>query len=130
MPRSDRLWADSDNNVDPADRGAQGRRRQFGDSQILARDVLQLTGCFAEEVMVISRVGVEIRTARFDDDLMQQAAIGELMQAVVDRCERYRDPGRHRLAMQLLGGDVTFPAFEQEPCQSQALARWPEIYRP
>src|SRR5712672_415465 len=32
--------------------------------------------------------------------------------------------------MQLLGGDVTLPIFEQEPRQSQTLACWPEIHRP
>jgi hypothetical protein len=127
--RSTDLWTDSDNDVDAADLGAGRRQRKHSDRQVVTRDVLQFAGGLAEEMVVIGRIGIEIRAARLDDDLVQEPGIGELMQGVVDRRERYRDPRRHRFAMQLLGSDVTFTVFQQEPCQSKALARWPEIHR-
>src|SRR5712671_785441 len=85
--RSTRLWADSDNHVDAADLGAGRRQRQHSDRQVVTRDVLQLAGHLTEEMVVIGRIGVEIRAARLDDDLMQKPAIGKLMQGIVDRRE-------------------------------------------
>ena len=66
----------------------------------------------AEEMMVIGRVGVEVRAARLDHDLAQQPGRGELVQRVVDGRQRHRDVGTRRLAVQLLGGDVAVAAFE------------------
>src|SRR5215470_17453207 len=105
------------------------RQRKPADNQVVARNILQLTGRFAKEVMMIGSVGVEIRAARLDNDFTQQPAIGELMQRVVDGRERYPDARRHSFAMQLLRGDVAVPLFEQETCQSYTLARGTQIYR-
>ena len=66
------LWTDAYDDVDPADLGPRGRRRQFRDGQILARDVLELARRLAEEMMVIARVGVEIRPAGLNDHFVQQ----------------------------------------------------------
>jgi len=85
--RSAALGTHSDDDVDAADLGAGWRRRQGGDRQVVTRDVLQLAGHLTEEMVVIGRIGVEIRAARLDDDLMQKPAIGKLMQGIVDRRE-------------------------------------------
>jgi len=95
----------------------------------VARNILQLTGRFAKEVMMIGSVGVEIGASGLDDDFAQQPAIGELMHRVVDGREGYPDASRHSFAMQLLGGDMAVPFFEQEACQGNTLARGTQIYR-
>ena len=56
-------------------------------------------------------------------------SFSELMQCVVDRGERYFDARRHRFAVQMLGGDVTIPAFEKKPGQGEALTRRPQSDR-
>jgi hypothetical protein len=43
---------------------------------LLCRDVVQFAGRFTEEMMVIGRVGVEIRAPRLDDGLAQQPGFG------------------------------------------------------
>src|SRR5215472_16447094 len=107
------------------DLGPRRRQRKPADNQVVARNILQPTGCFAKEVMMIGCVGVEIRAAGLDNDFTQEPAIGELMQRVVNGCERYPDPCRHRFAMELLSSDVALPLFKQETRQSEALSRRP-----
>ena len=111
------------------DLGPRRGKRKPADDQVVARNILQPTSCFAKEVMVIGGVGVEIRAAGLDDNFTQQSAIGELMQRVIDGRERYPDARRHSFAMQLLGGDMAVPSFEQETCQGNTLARGTQIYR-
>ena len=79
-----------------------GRQRTAADDHVATWDVLQLAGRFAEEVMVIGRVGVEIGTARFDDDFAKQTRIRELMKGVVNRRKRHLDRRACRLGVQLL----------------------------
>ena len=122
-------WADADNHIHAADFGAGGRHRQAGHPQIFAGYVLQFAGHFAEEVMMVGNVSIEIRSAGLDDDFVQEPRIGKLMKRVVDGRERHPDAGRQRFAVQLLGRDVALPAFEQEPCQGDTLACGPQICR-
>jgi hypothetical protein len=56
--------------------------------------------------MVVGRVGVKIGLRAIDRDLAQQTRFGELMQSVVDGCERDRDACAGRLFVELFGGDV------------------------
>ena len=114
-----------DDDVDAANLGPLGRQRIAADDHVPTRDVLKLAGRFAEEVMVIGRIGVEIGAARFDDDFAKQPRIGELMKGVVDRRERHLDRRSRRFAVQLLGGDMALPVFEQDSRQGEALA---EVY--
>src|SRR5271167_1976112 len=93
---------------------------------MMRRNILQLARRFAEEVVMIGRVGVEIRAAGLDDRLAQQPDLGKLVQGVVNRRERYWDPCGQRFAMQKLGGDVTVPALEQEPGECEALTGRPQ----
>src|SRR3546814_18858672 len=55
------------------------------------------------------------------DLLAQQAAVGEVVQRVVDGGERHRNPGRLGLGMQLLGRYVAVAGIEQQARQGQAL---------
>ena len=111
-----------DDDVDTADLGSWGRQRIAADHHIPTRNVLQFARRFAEEVMVVRCVGVEIGATRFDHDFAQQTRIRELVKRVVNR--RKRDPDRRtcRLGVELLGGDVALSIFEQEARKGKALA--------
>src|SRR6266436_8485986 len=78
-----RFLADPDDHIDAADRGAGGRRRQIAERDQLARDVLQHAAGFAEEMMMVIHVGIEIAASRLDHDLTQDPAMDELMERVV-----------------------------------------------
>ena len=91
------------------------------DGHALAGNVLEVARPFEEEVMVIGRIGVEIRASRFDHDLAQQTGVGELVQRVVDRCQRHLHFSVGRLRMQLLGRDMPVDLVEQKARQGQPL---------
>ena len=57
-----------------------------------ARDVDKQIRAFDEKMMVIRDIRVEIGSRSVDGDLAQQACLGELIEAVVDRRERDRNP--------------------------------------
>src|SRR5262249_17741232 len=118
--------ADADDHIDPLDRGALGWPRQFADPDKLARDILQVPGRLAEEVMMVVDVCIEIGAARLDDDLAHEPRRRELVQRVVDGRKRDPDRGGEGLAMQLLGRRVPVAALEQEPRQGDPLSRRPE----
>src|SRR6516165_9848347 len=111
------------NDVDPADPGPSRWQRIPADHDILARDVLQPGGRFAEEMMMVGRVRIEVRAARLDHDFAQQPGLGELMQGIVDSRERHPDRRTQRFTVQLLGGDMAVPVIEKEPRQGDALPR-------
>jgi hypothetical protein len=118
--------ANTDDDVDAPDFSSGRRRRQAADRQVMRRDILQLAARLAEEVMMISGVGVEIGTAWFDDRLAQQSNLGKLMQRVVHGRERYWNPGGLRLAMQLFRSHVSIATFKKEAGERQALASRPQ----
>ena len=91
-----------------------------------AGNVLQDAAQFAEEMVVVVGVGVEIRPPGLDHDLAQQPGRGELVQRVVDRRQRHRDFGAERLAVQLLGRYMPLAAVEQQARERQALPRRPQ----
>jgi hypothetical protein len=93
---------------------------------MVRRNILQFAGGFTEEVVMIGRVGVEIRPAWLDHGLTQKPYLGKLMQSVVNRCERYRDSRGLRFAVQMLRRYVTVTTFEEEPRQRQALTGRPQ----
>jgi hypothetical protein len=64
---------------------------------------VQFAGRFTEEMMVVGRVGVEIRAPRLDDGLAQQ--LGELVQRIVNGRQGHRDPRDHGFPVQLFGSD-------------------------
>ena len=92
------------------------------DGHALTGNVLEVARPFEEEVMVVRRVGVEIGPPRFDHDLTQQTGVGELVQRIVDRRQRYLHFGVGRLRMELFRGDMPVDLVEQQACQSQPLA--------
>ncbi len=71
--------------------------------------------------MVIADIRIEIRPSRLDHDLAQQANVGELVQRVVDRRERYPHLLGERLLVQLLGRHVAVAGAEQQPGQRDPL---------
>jgi hypothetical protein len=127
--RSSVFRADANDDVYATDFGSRRRQRQFCDSQIVTRNILKPASRLAEEVMMISGIGVEIRPARFHDNFMQQPRIGELVQSIVDRRQGYPDARGRSFAVQLLGSDVAVAILEQQARQSDALARRPQICR-
>ena len=117
----------ANNHIDAADFGTSRRHRQARHRQFFTGYVLEFAGHFAEKVVVVGSISIEIRSARLDDDLVQKPRIGELVKRVVDGRERHPDSGCQCFAVQLLGRDVALPAFQQKPCQSDTLACRPQI---
>ena len=76
-----------------------------------------------EKMVMIGNVGVEVRALRIDNDFPQQADGGELMQGVVDGRQRHPDLGGLGIGVENFRGDMPVPAFKQQFCQSEALAR-------
>ena len=72
---------------------------------------------FAEEVMVLVDIGIEIQAVGRDYDLPQQAGRGELMKRVVNRRQGHRDCRGNRLLMQLLHGEMPMTGVKQQPRQ-------------
>src|SRR6266513_1777929 len=83
--------AHSNNDLDTADLGSGGRHRDPTDHHILARDVLQCAACFAEKMVMVVDVGIEIGASWLDHDFAQQAGSRKLMEDIVNRRKRYRD---------------------------------------
>src|SRR4051812_25388812 len=119
-------WLHPDDDIDARDPHATGGDRQIDHGDAVAGDILELTGAFEEEVMVVGDVGVEVGPPGLDHDLAQQTRGGELVQRVVDRGQGHPDAGRHGLAMKLLGRDVPVAAVEQQAGKGEALARRPQ----
>ena len=115
-----------DQHVDAGDGHALGRLGQPLDADRAGRDVHQLAGMLAEEMVVVRRVGVEIGLGAFHRDLAQQARLGELVQRVVDRGERHRHFARQRLLVQRLRRDMAVALGEQQMRQRHALPRGPK----
>ena len=86
-----RACTHANDDLDTADLGPGGRYRDPADRYISARDILQHTARFAEEMVMVVNIGIEIRAARLDHDFTHQAGGRELMENVVDRREGYRD---------------------------------------
>jgi hypothetical protein len=76
--------------------------------------VEQLAGILDKEVMMVTDIGVERGAAGIHHHGAQQPCLAELAQRIVDSRERYPDRGLHRLAVQLLRGDVPVTWLEQE----------------
>jgi hypothetical protein len=84
---------------------------------------VQFAGRFTEEMMVVGRVGVEIRAPRLDDGLAQQPGFGELVQRIVNGRQGHRDPRDHGFPVQLFGSDVPVAVFQKELRQGKPLSR-------
>ena len=77
-------------------------------------------------MMVIGRVGIEIRAPRLDDGLAQQPGFGELVQRIVKLRQGHRDPRDHCFPVQLFGSDVPVAVFQKELRQGKPLSRRPQ----
>src|SRR5205085_11950646 len=99
--------------------------RQTVDTDRAARDVHQATLGLDEEMVVIGDVGIEIRALPADGDLAQQTCALELMQRVVDGCQRHPLAGLYGLLVQDLGSDVAVAVAEQQRCQCYPLPARP-----
>src|SRR5487761_1117367 len=93
---------------------------------MLGGDILQFAGRLAEEMMMVGRVGVEIRAPGLDHGLAQQAYLGKLVQRVINGSERYLYARSERFAVQILRGHVSIAAFEKKPGERQTLTGRPE----
>ena len=85
------MRTNANDDLDAADLGSGGRHRDPTDHYILARDVLQCAACFAEKMVMVVDVGIEIRAPILDHDFAQQAGGRKLIENIVDRREGYRD---------------------------------------
>jgi hypothetical protein len=74
-------------------------------------------------MVVIRDVGVEIGLRSVDRDLAQQADLGELVQRVVDGCERDRHLRLGGLLVEHLRRQVAVALGEQDPAKRHALTR-------
>ena len=93
------------------------------------RNVDQLVIVLKIEVMVRRDVGVEIGLGAVDADLAQQTGIGELVEGVVDRGERYRDLRQRRFLVQHFRSEVAGALAEQQPAERHALTGRPQAGR-
>ena len=90
----------------------RGRGGQVLHHDVIGRDIPQRTVRHVVEMVMVGHVGVEIRAARLDHDLAQQARLCELVQRVVDRGERDRELGVACLGVQRLGRKMAVAAIE------------------
>ena len=91
MPPLIAVRAHPNDDLDTADFGPGGRQRYPADRHIPARDVLQCAARFAEKMVMIVDIGVEIGAPRLDHDFAQQAGGRKLVEDVVNRRKRYGD---------------------------------------
>lgn len=112
----------ADDNVDAANFGPCRGRRQTANRQMVRGDVAQFSRGLTEEVVMIVSIRVEVRTTGLDHRFAQQPGLRKLMQGVVHRGERHLNSGCHRFAMEVLGCDVTIPAFQEQPRQGEPLS--------
>ena len=82
-------------NVDASYLRAVGGRRKVRDNDLAAGDVLQPSRAFEEEVMMLTRVGIKVRTAGIDYDFAKQPSFYKLMKRVVDGRQRNFDQCRY-----------------------------------
>src|SRR5262249_36825138 len=100
-----------------------GRLRQAIDADAVAGDVDQPTLFLDKKVIVIRRVGIEVGALPADRDLAQQACALELMQGVIDGCQRHPFACAHRLLVQQLGRDMAIAIGEQQGRERDPLPR-------
>src|SRR5256714_8105288 len=107
----------------------RGLRRAV-DTDRAAWDVHQATLDLDEEMVVVGDVGIEIRALPADGDLAQQTCALELMQRIVDGCQRDPLAGLHGLLVQDLGRDVAVALAAQQRRPCYALPRRPPAPAP
>jgi len=79
---------------------------------MMRRDIAQFPRRLAEEMVMIRCIGIKIGSARLNHSLAQQPSFGELVQRVVDGRQGYFYAGCHRLAVQMLRGDMPIAALK------------------
>lgn len=112
----------ANDDVDPVDGCPLGRLGQVGNDDLVAGNVLKTARAWVEEMMVLADIGVEIRTRRIDDDLAHKTGGRELVQGVVNRCQRHPDTGAERFAVKHFCGYVTISPIKKKPREGQTLA--------
>jgi hypothetical protein len=91
--------------------------------QIADRNVEHLVLALDEEMVVVGDVGVEIGPGAFDGENADHAGFGELMQRVVDGCERNRHAGKGGFLVQFLDGQVPITLGKQQVAKRDTLTR-------
>jgi len=91
-----------------------GRGWCLADNHLGIRDVEYLIFAFDKEMMVRRRIGIEIGLRSIDRDLTEKSDFRELMQRVVNCCERDRHFRARRFFVEHLGGEMAI-AFAEEP---------------
>src|SRR5258708_20267102 len=89
--RQARLFAgaETDDDVDPADRRARGRLGHLADQNRIAGNVLEPTVILEGEMMVVVDIRVEIGPPRLDHNFVEQPRRRALLQRIVDGRHRY-----------------------------------------
>ncbi|MCY1303763.1 hypothetical protein D9M70_534870 [compost metagenome] len=100
---------------------ALGRFRQIADLDIADRDIENFVLTLDEEVVVVGNVGVEVGLGTFHREHADHAGLGELVQRIVDGCERNRHPGHDSLLVQFLDGQVTVTLGKDQIGEGNAL---------
>ncbi|MNL62275.1 hypothetical protein D3C87_1862840 [compost metagenome] len=72
---------------------------------------------------MVGDVGVEVGLGAFHREHADHAGLGELMQRVVDGCQRNRHAGDDRLFMQFFNGQVTVALGEDQIGKRDTLTR-------
>ena len=86
-------------------------------------NIRKFAGIFIQQVMVVRRIRVKIRTTRFDHDYAQQLRFRKLVERIVNGGQGDFDPGIDRFAMKLFGGNVPVAILKQELGERQPLAK-------
>ena len=85
-------------------------------------NIRKFTSIFIQQMMVVRRIRVKIRSTRFDYDFAQQLRSRKLVERVVNGRQGDFDLGIDRFAMKLFGGDVPVILLKQELRERQPLA--------
>ena len=82
------LFPQPDDNIDTDDLVTLWWGRRGADKHIGRWNIYEFVLVFDEKVIVKGGVGIKIGFGRVDRDLTQEASVGELVQCVIDGCER------------------------------------------
>ena len=95
---------------------------QLAELDVAIGNIRKFAGIFIQQVMVVRRIRVKIRTTRSDHDFAQQLRFRKLVERIVNGRQGDFDLGIDRFAMKLFGGDVPVILLKQELGERQLLA--------
>ena len=82
-----------------------------------------------EKMMVRCCVGVEVSSCGIDNNLSKQTRVGELVQSIVDCCQRHTDVFVFSLLVQRFSCQVPIGTLEKKFADGDPLRRGPQTVR-